>query len=224
MMCYGPLFKFEKPTYNSKKTHERIERMSDNFQETEGLLSPMIRDIRLKQIAKQIAPNSLVLDLASGAGHLSTLLPENCDYIGVDRKETKLSKPQDRFIQADLTNSSFVETVKNGLPRTPDYITCAAFLEHITDPAGFIGDVLKLFDNPKDFRMIGTTPHPRGRLVHDTLASIGLCSQEGADEHETFLNQDMLREVAQKNDLELTKYKQFLFSMNQLFIFEGAKD
>ncbi|MBI1302018.1 MAG: methyltransferase domain-containing protein [Alphaproteobacteria bacterium] len=198
--------------------------MSDNFQETEGLLSPMIRDIRLKQIASQIAPNSLVLDLASGAGHLSTLLPKNCDYIGVDRKGTKLSNPQDQFVQADLTDASFVETVKEALPRTPDYITCAAFLEHITDPVGFIGDVLKLFDNSADFKMVGTTPHPRGRLVHDTLASIGLCSQEGADEHETFLNESMLKDVAQKNGLYLTKYKQFLFGMNQLFIYEGRKD
>lgn len=44
-------------------------------QETEGLLSSLIRDIRLRKVASYVKRGSIVLDIACGNGRLAKFLP-----------------------------------------------------------------------------------------------------------------------------------------------------
>lgn len=187
-------------------------------QETEGLLSPLIRDIRLKQVAAHITEGSVVLDLACGAGYLSDFLPSTCSYYGVDRVFDKQSDKFKEFINLDLLASDSFSKLQDWLPEIPDYITCVAFVEHMDNPASFITQYSKLLENKGT--IIGTTPHPCGKLIHESLSKLYLCSRHGAEEHEQFLGKKEIQKLATESDGNLKIYERFLFGLNQIFSIE----
>lgn len=193
-------------------------------QETQGLLSPWIRDRRLREVARRIEPDSVVLDLACGAGALSYLLPKGCSYFGVDRiprAGTCWQNPgtggRMQFMQVDLSDDGSPQAIAAWMGARADVITMAAFLEHIKDPASFVSRYMPLLK--RGGRIVGTTPHPRGRWVHDALASIGVCSKDGAEEHELFLGRPELVAVADACGAQLSHYQVFLLGLNQAFEF-----
>lgn len=190
--------------------------MTDTHQETEGLLSPFVRDLRLRRVAAQIEPQSIVLDLACGNGFLGRFLPAGCRYFGVDRIPAA-GGSFERFVLADLLSPETPQTLRETVGEDVDYITCAAFLEHIDDPAAFLRAYRPLLR--ESGQVVGTTPHPRGRRLHDTLASVYLCSRSGAAEHERFLSRSDLREIAGSAGGSLERFNTFLFGLNQLFVF-----
>lgn len=186
-------------------------------QETEGLVSPIIRDLRLRRIAARIAPGSRVLDLACGNGYLRRHLPDGCTYFGVDRLIPDAGGAFS-FLEADLMDPGTAPAIKAWMGEPADFIVCAAFLEHLSQPAELVlrmAPVLK-----EDGALVGTTPHPRGRNLHDSLARLYLCSRSGAAEHEAFLDRLDLANVAEASGGELMYYRQFLFGLNQLFEFK----
>ena len=71
-------------------------------QEAEGLLSPLIKKIRLKKAAKCIQNNSTVLDIACGAGYLRQFLPSQCKYYGIDRITPPSLNLFNAFLQLDI--------------------------------------------------------------------------------------------------------------------------
>jgi len=187
-------------------------------QDTEGLLSPYIRDIRLKAVSAYIKPDSVVLDLACGQGYLSGFLPSGCKYYGVDRVSPPSTANFTDFINMDLIADNSPRRLQEWLPQKPDYITCVAFLEHITHPECFLKKYHTLL--ARNGKIIGTTPHPRGRLIHDSLSQIYLCSSHGAEEHETFLGKEDIKRAASVSSGILSKYGQFLFGLNQVFVID----
>lgn len=199
-------------------------------QETEGLLSPWIRNIRLKKVASQIKPGSSLLDLGCGLGFLADFLPATCDYYGVDRLpferkwepgdlESVKGSRQRNFFNEDLLSESAVERIQAWLPGKVDYIAVIAFLEHLKKPARLLKGYMPLLNSGGC--IVGTTPHPRGRKVHDTLARMYLCSRAGAEEHEDFLGRAELKEVGKEVGAELIACPQFLWGLNQLFVFQA---
>ncbi|MGF1527817.1 MAG: class I SAM-dependent methyltransferase [Candidatus Competibacterales bacterium] len=187
-------------------------------QETEGLLSPVLRDIRLRQVSFHIEESSTILDMACVAGYLSRFLPVGCRYYGVDRVPASNTNEFTSFLHLDvLANGSF-ERIRDWLPQSPDYVTCIAFLEHIENPAEFVEKCSRLLASNGKF--IGTTPHPRGRIVHDLLSRVHLCSRQGAEEHERFLGKEDIERIARTSKGSLSRYSQFLLSLNQLFVIE----
>lgn len=185
-------------------------------QETEGILSPLIRDMRLRKVASCIQKDSLVLDIACGAGYLSNFLPEGCHYYGVDRMQASSNKRFTDFLALDVLGEHSFEQIEQWLPRKPDYITCIAFLEHIDHPGNFVQYSHKLLAT--NGRFIGTTPHPCGRLVHDSLSKIYLCSRHGAEEHTDFLGKKEIEDIARNSGGVLATYRRFLLGLNQLFV------
>jgi 2-polyprenyl-3-methyl-5-hydroxy-6-metoxy-1,4-benzoquinol methylase len=189
------------------------------YQETEGLLSSRIRNIRLTEVASSILENSSVLDLGCGSGQLRLHLPGSCKYYGIDRVTPSHSPtPSSKFINLDLFADDAITQLREQVATPVDYITCIAFLEHIAHPAEFLAKFSPLLR--KKGRLVGTTPHPRGRIVHDTLAKVGLLSRSAAEEHETFLGEKELLEAGSQSGGKLIVYKTFLFKLNQLFIIE----
>jgi 2-polyprenyl-3-methyl-5-hydroxy-6-metoxy-1,4-benzoquinol methylase len=187
-------------------------------QETEGLLSPIIRDIRLKQVAQRIRRNETVLDLACGNLYLARHLAREHRYLGVDRTPAGPENSGYDFLLADLADADTPARLESLIQGKVDVITCAAFLEHITNPTEFLNRYRSLL-RPGG-RLIGTTPHPRGKTLHNSLAQLYLCSRSGAAEHEDFLSKDDLERIAVASGGKLTEYQQFLFGLNQIFVFE----
>ena len=185
-------------------------------QEVEGILSPIIRNIRLRRVAQHIRKESVVLDLACGAGYLSSFLPSHCTYYGVDR----IARPHhdffDDFLHLDLSTPGSFDTLRQWLPEKPTYITLVAFLEHIKGHASFLAQCKELLD--QEGEIVGTTPHPRGRFLHDGLSKLYLCSRSGAEEHEDFLAREDLENIAHAIGGNLKKYRSFLLGLNQLFV------
>lgn len=190
-------------------------------QEHEGLLSPLIRDIRLGHVAREIRSGTTVLDLACGNGHLMNFLPNDCKYYGVDRLQPNDPGSFSDFLQVDLIHPRSASKILEWMPEPPDYITSVAFLEHISSPETFLKDYSILFGEIGI--LVGTTPHPRGRLLHDTLSKIGVCSRSGAEEHETFLDQKALQRVSEISGGNLKLHRPFLFGLNQLFAIEYSR-
>lgn len=68
--------------------------------------------------------------------------------------------------------------------------------------------------------IVGTTPHPPGRQIHDTLSKLGLLSRLAAEEHEKFLDRGAINEMAIDSGGQLIQYKRFLLGLNQLFVID----
>jgi 2-polyprenyl-3-methyl-5-hydroxy-6-metoxy-1,4-benzoquinol methylase len=186
-------------------------------QEVEGVLSPLIRDIRLKKVAREIEPGKVVLDLACGNLSLARHLPSGSRYFGVDRLQARQAHSQQNFLNADLLDLDTPNQIERWMGQKADVITSIAFLEHIKNPEIFVSTYKSLLVPGGKF--IGTTPHPRGRHLHDQLARIYLCSRSGAEEHEDFLTRRDLEECAKAVGGTLSVYRQFLAGLNQLFVF-----
>ncbi|HQC61728.1 MAG TPA: methyltransferase domain-containing protein [Candidatus Marinimicrobia bacterium] len=186
-------------------------------QEAEGLLSPLIKKIRLKKAAKCIQNNSTVLDLACGAGYLRQFLPSQCKYYGIDRITPPSLNLFNAFLQLDILQPKSFETIKEWLPEPKvDVVTMLAFIEHIKNPQYLLKQSLLLL-KPNGLLII-TTPHPIGRKLHDSLAKLYLCSLSGAKEHENFFGQQDLKFLLKQSGYKLLSYERFLMGLNQLII------
>ncbi len=186
------------------------------YQETEGVLSPWIRSIRLRKVAALIPDGSGVLDLACGAGFLRDWLPPHCKYFGVDRVQPLQLERFTDFLLKDLCDPDLIEVLTEWLLEPVDILTLVAFIEHIQDPQILLKNVQPLLK--PNGTVILTTPHPVGRSLHDALASIYLCSRAGAEEHEDFFSQADLEQLATLSGLTLTHYDRFLYGLNQLIV------
>jgi 2-polyprenyl-3-methyl-5-hydroxy-6-metoxy-1,4-benzoquinol methylase len=189
-----------------------------SVQETQGLLSPVVRDIRLRRIARCIEPGSTVLDLGCGAGYLGAWLPPRCRYVGIDRAlPPRLERFAD-FLRLDLNADDAAEAVRSWLPAPPRCITCAAVLEHVDSPLQLLRNFSRLLASGG--RFVGTTAHPWARPIHTCLAGLGVCSREGAAEHHAFLDYARLHQLAADSGGRLVEYNTFLLRLNQLFVVE----
>ncbi len=159
---------------------------------------------------------ALVLDLGCGLGFLRNHLDPSCGYIGVDCLKPDCVDRFDRFVQADLARGDWHRELEAALPARPDVITLAAVLEHVDDCTALLvrcGSLLR-----EQGMIVGTTPHPCGRRLHEALAAMGICSRSGAREHRSFLDRADLSEHADACGGRLDHYKTFLFGLNQLFV------
>ncbi len=184
-------------------------------QETEGLLSPWIRNIRLKAVAKHVPEGAVVLDLACGGGYLKRFLPSGCQYFGVDWVDPPVGAAFDGFLKLDLASSDAIERICAFLPgHKASVITMVAFIEHVESPPLMLQKVLPIMSS--DAMLLLTTPHPIGRKLHEVLATFGLCSRVGAEEHKAFLARRDLEGILGQSAFELKAYERFLFGLNQL--------
>lgn len=189
-------------------------------QEKQGLLSPFLRRRRHAVLAPLVGPGDRVMDLACGSGLLRAALPPGAAYLGVDVLPPPPGAFPDGalFLRQDLLAPDAFDRIRERLPQPPTVIVMAAFLEHVRDPAAILAAAAALL--APGGRIIGTTPAPAGRGLHDTLARLGLCSRDGADQHETFLDRAMLGDAAARAGLRLTRHRGFLLGLNQLFVME----
>lgn len=170
----------------------------------------------MRRLANKLESGTTVLDLGCGAGYLAEFLPADCVYLGIDRVMPPKTERFADFLRLDLNMPRAIDSVRGWLRCKPHYITCAAVLEHLVSPFDLIKAFAELIHSSG--RLVGTTAHPRGQQLHTSLARVGLCSRDGANEHHTFLDRRDLEHLAAYSGGQLVEYKKFLLGLNQLFI------
>jgi len=171
-----------------------------------GLLSPWLRRQRIKMAGPYL--RGRVLDFGCGPGELAALCSSDV-YIGVDRDRDLLLSARKAFPM-----HRFQENIGEAGPF--DTIVLLAVIEHVQQPDILIQELAATM-TPQG-HVILTTPHPRGRWIHDLGAKMGLFSCHAAEEHETFLDSVSMERICEKAELHILQSKFFQCGFNQLFV------
>lgn len=180
-------------------------------QGAEGLLSPFLRKQRIKAVLPYL--NGTVLDYGCGSGELAQHLKID-QYSGTDIDELSLTLARNKH-----PKYNFLSTIESTYLKF-DTVVSMAVIEHVKDPALFLGNLKNYLNNSQKAKIVITTPHPTMDWVHDVGSSIGLFSKHANEEHEELLNRAKLIEIAEECNLNMTVYSRFLFGANQLAVFE----
>lgn len=177
-------------------------------QNREGLLSPFLRKCRIKAALPFLKGKILDVGCADG------ILCENtsrADYTGVDING-------DLLIEARKNKPGYEFYDYYPAGRQYDTIVALAVVEHVKDPQKWIQDLSHFLK--QDGKMVLTTPHPRGRRIHEVGATLGVFSHHAAEEHESFLDEKSMHTIADRAGLLLVTSKNFLLGFNQLFVLQ----
>ena len=178
-------------------------------QGSEGLLSPFLRNRRLKAAKPYISGK--VLDVGCGAGHLADYV-EDALYVGVDidaesLQTARLKHPHHNFLSELPPIGHVFNTV-----------VALAVIEHSPDPLHFLKELSGRLCPGPEGRIICTTPHPSAGWIHKAGASIRLFSWHASEEHKRLLGRSDFEDMARECGLGIAQYRRFLLGVNQLCI------
>jgi ubiquinone/menaquinone biosynthesis C-methylase UbiE len=179
-------------------------------------MSPMVDSMRVRRVASHIAAGDKILDIGCGSGLLMSVLPNGCDYTGVDRNAANINENKKRFPHARFETADVVTKKLPFADESFDVVVMAAFIEHIDDTDLLFretGRVLK-----KSGSVLATTPSKMGGLLHHFLSHIGLLSHEAAEEHKDFWDRGLMSKRLNGTGLTLKRYEPFQCGLNQLFV------
>ena len=177
-------------------------------QGAEGLLSPFLRECRIKATSPFL--RGCVLDIGCGAGSLASLVDPEL-YYGFDYDEESISIARRRFPRHKFQ----MEMPK---PASFDTVVSLAVIEHVPQPDIFLKNLCRYLQPNRQSRIVLTTPHPSLEWVHDVGAKLGLFSAHASEEHETLLDKSSLQHIAQIADCPILIYKRFLLGANQMIV------
>ncbi len=171
-----------------------------------GMLSYWL--VRRRQAAVRRHLKGRVLDFGCGVGTLAEICGP-ADYIGVDIDPRKIEiarrdRPLHRFETAVPEGERF------------DTVAALAFIEHVSDPAGYLRRFAGLLN--AGGAIVLTTPHPSLEWVHTSGARIGLFSHAAHDEHEDLIDKVRMAELLAGTGMRQDVYRRFLLGANQLFV------
>ena len=178
--------------------------------QNEGIFSGYLRKKRQTISSKYC--KGLILDFGSGDGSFSEYF-EYDKYIGYEPDHDSISDAKKTY-----RNKKFISSIEESQDLKIDTVAMIAVIEHLDDPEGTV-ELLKnkFFSNKKGFFVI-TTPNKYFDKLHHFGANLGLFSQHAADEHNIMFNKKDLFIFAKKTNLEVIKFKRFLFGVNQLIV------
>ena len=171
-----------------------------------GLLSPWLRNRRIRKITPYLRGN--ILDFGCGVGALAQLCAPD-HYTGVDIdgpsiNAARIQNHQHRFYTSVPEDERF------------DSIVMLAVMEHLKNPSDILCQMRALLT--PDGRIIITTPHPLAERIHYLGAQMRLFGAIANEEHEMLIDFNCMRGFAERADFGICKYERFLFGINQLFI------
>jgi len=186
-----------------------------------GIFSPLLRSLRLRQIARHIREESSILDCGCGSGMLRRWLPRGCRYVGFDINEKVIRENQQTQAATDLFLCTDWKNLLLLQPAEFDVVVMAAFIEHVAQPEKMVERIVPYLR--AGGQLIITTPSPRAVHLYSLGAALGLFSAHGVQQHQELLNQEDLVQIAQHAGLEVKTYYRFELGYNQLCILEKTQ-
>ncbi|AHF00119.1 class I SAM-dependent methyltransferase [Thioalkalivibrio paradoxus] len=179
-------------------------------QGAEGVLSPWLQRRRFAAALPYLTGR--VLDVGCGSGALAGRLKAD-RYYGTDVDPESLELARSRF-----PNYVFSSQLP-ALDERFDTVVALAVIEHDAEPGDFLKR-LTAYMRDSNSRLVVTTPHPSMDWIHDVGAAIGLFSKHANEEHEGLLDRATLVRAGAVAGLRLSSYRRFLFSANQIAVFQ----
>jgi 2-polyprenyl-3-methyl-5-hydroxy-6-metoxy-1,4-benzoquinol methylase len=178
-------------------------------QDSEGILSPLLRNIRVAIALPYL--RGRILDVGCGSGQLAAhLSPER--YLGVDINGSSLMRakaqfPYHQFMQPPLPSHELFDT-----------LVLLAVIEHVNCVTSFLRNWRNhLVPNG---RMVVTTPHPQSVLIHRLGAAFRLFSRRAAAEHKCLFDRAEIASAAHDASLRIKHFHKFEWGLNQLVVLE----
>ncbi len=185
-----------------------------NFYKRFGYFNHFIRRWRMK-IALEWIEGYSVLDVGCGFGLLSTMLPDETKYLGIDNDASVLKIALEfqtnhrQFIHMCVGEDSL------NLGKFDNIVLCAV-IEHMENAKGILRNVKNNL-NPSG-RMIITTPTKKSEKILLYGSKIGLFHKESIAEHCHYFDKKPLLNLMEEIGLQLIHYDTFEFALNQVVV------
>lgn len=177
-----------------------------------GLISPILERIRLRNIAMYIK-GPKVLDVGCGRCALKYYLG-SIEYYGLEKdKSISIIKDVKIFycdVESDL-ESDLVDIGKY------DSIVLSEIIEHLEHPKKVILNLKNHLD--KNGIIIISTSIPLRYKVHRYTSKIGLTSKEASHEHKSFLGKAEIYKLAKDCDLVVKEYRRTELWTKQIVVY-----
>jgi len=183
--------------------------------QNEGIFSEYLRKKRHSISFKYCV--GVVLDFGSGEGSFSEYF-KNDLYVGYEPDNDSLNEAKKKY-----KNKKFISSIDNYESLNINTITMLAVIEHLDDPIKTINLLKNKFFKNQSGIFVITTPNKYFDRFHHFGAKLGLFSQHAADEHNIMFNKKDLLNFADQTNLKVTKFKRFLFGVNQLIVLSVNK-
>lgn len=180
-----------------------------------GILSPLLRNIRLQQANRYCSGK--VLDYGCGSGVFSVFFAD-ADYVGVDTDAQSLEKARRKFPGKKFYDSDSPEW------KTASYdtVVLAAVLEHLRDPENMLKELSGCLN--EDGKMVITSPVPKFEFFHSIGAFFRVFSREASGEHCSKIDPAVMTNIARALGMQMTICKRFMFGLNQCFVLQKRKE
>ncbi len=181
----------------------------------EPILEPFIRHFRFKKILSHIVAGSVVVDI--GCGHTPHLLNRLQHYIkngyGIDPLIKNQTFPTFKLLSQLLATKVPLAT------SMADFVTMAAVLEHLDEPAAILSEAYRIL-KPGGKLLLTTPSHLNKPLLEFLSFGLGLVSTREIGEHKRyFLKQELVASI-RRAGFKKIKHQYFEFWLNNFIIAE----
>lgn len=182
---------------------------------TDGLLTPYLMKKRFNKARPYLIGR--VLDYGCGIGGLASyVLKEN--YLGFDIDASSVQMAQKLHPEHRFVSSPPIET------NSFDTVVSLAVIEHVIAPSDFIQTLGSFLRVDVNARIVLTTPHPVGRIIHDIGSKLGFFCRLASETHGCFLDKNSIIKIFRDVKMNINMYKKFFLFTNQIILLERQKN
>lgn len=175
----------------------------------EGLLSSYLVNKRIN--AAKIFLRGKILDFGCGSGSLSKFVSHK-DYFGYDIDEESIVMARTKY------PGYYFQSTPNIPVHAFDTVICLAVIEHLANPKELLINLTSYLKPSFESRIVLTTPNPSFKNIYHIGAKFGIFSRQADEEHQSFLDKKKFFILANETNLDVVKYKKFLYGANQLVV------
>ncbi len=181
-----------------------------------GLLSPLLKHLRMKKIIKFIREGDSILDIGCDEAYLIKIFKDYSFYYGIDINEKIIKYNQKRF-----KNNKNIKFHSGDIEKLyPSFfemkfntIILSAIVEHLKSVQKLFSLLYEITED--NAKIIITTPTPYADKILKIGAKLKIFSKDSLDEHKMYYDKFFFKKLKK---WELSEFKYFEFFLNQLII------